>query len=52
MGSAYNALKVEKIQLAAELEADVHDLDGVKGALAEREKSLQESREANKALVA
>ncbi|KAI5018433.1 hypothetical protein ZWY2020_043321 [Hordeum vulgare] len=52
MGSAYNALKVEKIQLAAELEAAVHDLAGVKGALAEREKSLEESREANKALVA
>ena len=52
MGSAYNALKAEKVQLVAELEAALHDLAGVKGALAEREKSLEESREANKALVA
>ncbi|KAI5018816.1 hypothetical protein ZWY2020_043704 [Hordeum vulgare] len=52
MGSAYNALKAEKIQLAAELEAAVNDLAGVKGALADREKSLEESRETNKALVA
>ncbi|KAI4979582.1 hypothetical protein ZWY2020_016335 [Hordeum vulgare] len=52
MGSAYNALKAEKIQLAAELEAAVNDLGGVKEALADREKSLEESREANKALVA
>ncbi|KAI4997341.1 hypothetical protein ZWY2020_052683 [Hordeum vulgare] len=52
MGSAYNALKAEKIQLAAELEAAVNDLAGVKGALADREKSLEETRETNKALVA
>ncbi|KAI5021468.1 hypothetical protein ZWY2020_058198 [Hordeum vulgare] len=52
MGLVYNALKAEKIQLAAELEAAVNDLAGVKGALAKREKSLEESREANKALVA
>ncbi|KAI5017956.1 hypothetical protein ZWY2020_042844 [Hordeum vulgare] len=52
MGSAYNALKAEKVQLAAQLEAALHDLVGVKGALAEREKSPEESREANKALVA
>ena len=52
MGSAYNALKAEKIQLAAELEAAVNDLAGVKGVLANREKSLEESRETNKALVA
>ncbi|KAI4997095.1 hypothetical protein ZWY2020_052437 [Hordeum vulgare] len=52
MGSAYNALKAEKIQLAAELEAAVNDLAGVKGALADQEKSLEESRETNKALVA
>ncbi len=44
MGSAYNAKKAEKIQLAAELEAAVNDLAGVKGALADREKSLEESR--------
>ncbi|KAI5011903.1 hypothetical protein ZWY2020_024037 [Hordeum vulgare] len=52
LGSTYNALKAEKIQLAAELEAAVNDLGGVKEALADREKSLEESREANKALVA
>ena len=52
MGSAYNALKAEKIQLAADLEVAVNDLAGVKEALADREKSLEESREANKALVA
>ncbi|KAI5006510.1 hypothetical protein ZWY2020_033753 [Hordeum vulgare] len=52
MGCAYNALKAEKIQLAADLEAAVNDLAGVKGALADREKSLEESRETNKALLA
>ncbi|KAI4987088.1 hypothetical protein ZWY2020_019888 [Hordeum vulgare] len=52
MGSAYNALKTEKIQLAADLEVDVNDLAGVKEALADREKSLEESRETNKALLA
>ncbi|KAI4987801.1 hypothetical protein ZWY2020_028559 [Hordeum vulgare] len=36
MGSSYNALKAEKIQLAADLEAAVNDLAGVKGALADR----------------
>ena len=51
MGSAYNTLKAEKVQLAAELEAAVNDLAGVKGALADREKSLEESRETNKALL-
>ena len=52
MGSAYNALKAEKIQLAADLEVVVNDLAGVKKALADREKSLEESLETNKALVA
>ena len=52
MGSAYNALKAEKTQLAADLEAAVNDLAGVKKALVDREKSLEESREANKALLA
>ena len=52
MGSAYNALKAEKIQLAADLEAAVNDLAGVKEALADREKSLEEYRETNKALLA
>ncbi|KAI4969855.1 hypothetical protein ZWY2020_000769 [Hordeum vulgare] len=35
MGSAYNALKVEKTQVAAQLEAAVHDFAGVKSALAD-----------------
>ncbi|KAI5016330.1 hypothetical protein ZWY2020_006181 [Hordeum vulgare] len=52
MGSAYNALKTEKTQLAADLEVVVNDLAGVKKALADREKSLEESLETNKALVA
>ena len=52
MGSAYNTLKAEKIQFAAELDAAMLALAGLKGVLTEREKSLEESREANKALVA
>ncbi|KAI5018694.1 hypothetical protein ZWY2020_043582 [Hordeum vulgare] len=52
MGSAYNALKAEKTQLAADLEVAANDLSGMKKTLAEREKSLEESRETNKALVA
>ncbi|KAI4991192.1 hypothetical protein ZWY2020_039563 [Hordeum vulgare] len=52
MGSVYNALKAEKTQLAADLEVAANDLAGTKVALAEREKSLEESREGNKALLA
>lgn len=52
MGSAYDTLKAEKIQFAAELDAAMLALAGMKGVPAEREKSLEESREANKALVA
>ncbi|KAI4996961.1 hypothetical protein ZWY2020_052303 [Hordeum vulgare] len=52
MRSAYNALKAEKTQLAADLEVAVNDVAGMKKALAEREKSLEESRETNKTLVA
>ena len=52
IGSAYNALKAEKTQLAADLEVAVNDLAGVKKALADRENSLEESLETNKALVA
>ena len=52
MGSAYNTVKAKKIQFAAELDAAMLALAGLKGVLAEREKSLEESREANKALVA
>ncbi|KAI4977081.1 hypothetical protein ZWY2020_050688 [Hordeum vulgare] len=35
MGSTYNALKAEKIQLAPDLEVDVNDLAGAKKALAD-----------------
>ncbi|KAI4977916.1 hypothetical protein ZWY2020_014470 [Hordeum vulgare] len=52
VGSAYNALMAEKTQLAADLEVAVNDMAGMKKALAEREKSLEESRETNKALLA
>ena len=45
-------MKAEKTQLAADMEAAVNDLAGVKMALADREKSLEESRETNKALLA
>ncbi|KAI5001057.1 hypothetical protein ZWY2020_011016 [Hordeum vulgare] len=51
-GTTYNALKAKTIQLVADMEAAVNDLAGVKGALADRGKSLEESRETNKALVA
>ena len=52
MGSAYNALKAEKTQLAADLEVAANDMAGMKKALAEREISLEESWETNKALLA
>ncbi|KAI5004985.1 hypothetical protein ZWY2020_032228 [Hordeum vulgare] len=52
MGSAYDALRAEKIQFAAELDAAMLALAGLKGVLVERDKYLEESREANKALVA
>ncbi|KAI4977960.1 hypothetical protein ZWY2020_014514 [Hordeum vulgare] len=52
MGSAYETLRAEKVQFAAELDAAMLSLAGMKDVLAEREKSLEESREANKALAA
>ena len=52
MGSAYDAVKADKIHFATELDAAMLALAGLKGVLAEREKSLEESHEANKALVA
>ena len=42
----------EKTQLAADLEVAVNDVARMKKALAEREISLEESRETNKALLA
>ncbi|KAI4971999.1 hypothetical protein ZWY2020_002924 [Hordeum vulgare] len=52
MGAAYETLRDEKVQFAAELDAALLAMAGVKGVLAEREKSLEEPREANKALAA
>ena len=51
MGSAYNILKAEKIQFAAELDAVMFVLVGLKGVLVEREKFLEEFREVSKVLV-
>ena len=52
MGSAYETLRAEKVQFAGELDAAMVALAGMKDVLAEREKSLEEAREANKALAA
>ena len=52
MGAAYETLRAEKVQFAAELDAVMLALAGLKDVAAEREKSLEESREANKALAA
>ncbi|KAI5008326.1 hypothetical protein ZWY2020_009374 [Hordeum vulgare] len=52
MGSAYETLSAEKVQFAADLDAAMLALADLKDVLAEREKSLEESREANKALAA
>uniref|UniRef100_A0A8I6WRF1 Uncharacterized protein n=1 Tax=Hordeum vulgare subsp. vulgare TaxID=112509 RepID=A0A8I6WRF1_HORVV len=52
VGSAYTALMAEKTQLAADLEVAANDMAGMKKALAEREISLEKSRETNKALLA
>ncbi|KAI5019172.1 hypothetical protein ZWY2020_044060 [Hordeum vulgare] len=52
VGSAYTALMAENTQLAADLEVAANDMAGMKKALAEREISLEESRETNKALLA
>ena len=52
MGTAYETLKAERNQLAGELDAAMLAMVGMKDALEGREKSLEESREANKALAA
>ena len=52
MGAAYETLRAEKVQFAGELDAAMVALAGMKDVLAEREKSLEEAREANKALTA
>ena len=52
MGAAYEALRAEKVQFAGELGAAMVAMDGMKDVLAEREKSLEQAREANKALTA
>ena len=52
MGTAYEALRVEKNQYAGELEAATLTMAGMKNALEVREKSLEEALEANRALVA
>ena len=50
MGSAYETLKAERNQFAGELDAAMLAIVGMKDALEGREKSLEEAREANKAL--
>ena len=52
MGTAYETLRVEKVQFAGELDAAMVAMAGMKDVLAEREKSLEQAREANKALTA
>ncbi|KAI5002796.1 hypothetical protein ZWY2020_027446 [Hordeum vulgare] len=52
MGTAYETLRAEKVQFARELDAAMVAMAGMKDVLAEREKSLEQAREANKALTA
>ncbi|KAI5013688.1 hypothetical protein ZWY2020_040574 [Hordeum vulgare] len=52
MGAAYETLRAEKVQFAGELDAAMVALAGMKDVLAEREKSLEEAHEENKALTA
>ena len=51
MGTAYETLRAEKIQFAGERDAALLAMAGMKEVLAEREKSLEEAREANKVLT-
>ena len=51
MGTAYETLRAEKNQLAGELDAALLAIAGMKDALAGREKSLEQAREANKVLT-
>ncbi|KAI5002690.1 hypothetical protein ZWY2020_027340 [Hordeum vulgare] len=50
--TAYETLRAEKVQFAGELDAAMVAMAGMKEVLAEREKSLEQAREANKALTA
>ncbi|KAI4981280.1 hypothetical protein ZWY2020_021765 [Hordeum vulgare] len=52
MGTAYETLRAEKVQFAGELDAALIAMAGMKEVLAEREKSLEQAREVNKALTA
>uniref|UniRef100_A0A8I7B769 Uncharacterized protein n=1 Tax=Hordeum vulgare subsp. vulgare TaxID=112509 RepID=A0A8I7B769_HORVV len=51
MGTTYETLRAEKNQLAGELDAALLAMAGMKDALAGREKSLEQAREANKVLT-
>ena len=51
MGTTYETLRAEKNQLAGELDAAVLAIASMKDALAGREKSLEQLREANKVLT-
>ena len=52
MGAGYETLRAEKVQFAGELDAAMVAMAGMKDVLAEWEKSLEQAREANKALTA
>ncbi|KAI5002897.1 hypothetical protein ZWY2020_027547 [Hordeum vulgare] len=51
MGTAYETLRAEKVQFAGELDAALVAMAGMKDVLVEREKSLEQACEANKALT-
>ena len=48
MGTTYETLRAEKVQFAGELDAAMVAMAGMKDVRAEREKSLEQAREANK----
>ena len=51
MGTTYETLRAEKIQFAGERDAALLAMAGMKEPLVEREKSLEQAREANKVLT-
>ncbi|KAI5006365.1 hypothetical protein ZWY2020_033608 [Hordeum vulgare] len=51
MGTSYETLRAEKVQFVGELDAALIAMAGMKEVLAEREKSLEQAREVNKALT-
>ncbi|KAI4998340.1 hypothetical protein ZWY2020_053682 [Hordeum vulgare] len=51
MGTAYETRRAEKTQFAGEQDAALLAMDGMKVVLVERDKSLEEAREANKVLT-